>query len=97
MTYSTAVPPALVAGKMNVGPRIWMYEEASLAAAAFDASGYITNAGMLGMRVGDLVLHHNVATHIWSGHVVLTIAAGVNGAADLSNGTTLADGSSNSD
>lgn len=97
MTYSTSLPPALVAGKMNTGPRIWMYEEASLAAAAFDASGYITNAFILGMRVGDLVLHHNVATHIWSGHVVLTCASLASPAADLSNGTTLADGSSNSD
>lgn len=96
MTYSTSLPPALVAGRLNAAHRIWMYEEASLAASAVDLSGYITNGYFLGMRVGDLVFHLNVATLIWSSHVVITSNA-TTGAVDLSNGTTIADGSSNSD
>lgn len=87
---------ALVAGKIGAGPRIWMYSEASLAASALDAAGYISDGYFNGMRVGDLVLGLNVATGIWSGHSVITANA-TTGAVDLSNGTTIADGSSNSD
>jgi hypothetical protein len=98
MTYSTSAPPrAVFAGRVNAGPMLWIYSEASAAAAAIDASGYITNGGALGMRVGDLVLHLNVATGIWSGHTVMTVSSTAPGAVDLSNGTTIADGSSNSD
>lgn len=98
MVYSTALPPrCIAAGRVNAGPSIWIYSEASLAASAFDVSGYITNGGDLGMRVGDLVLHLNVATGIWSGHTVMTVSSTKPGAVDLSNGTTIADGSSNSD
>jgi hypothetical protein len=86
---------ALVAGKIGAGPRIWMYSEASLAASALDLAGYITDGYQMGMRAGDLVLGLNVATGIWSGHSVVTCTAAAG--ADLSNGTTIADGSSNSD
>ena len=78
------------------GPRIWVYSEASLAASALDASGYVSNGGKLGMKVNDLVLGMNTSTGIWSGHSVVTVSAST-GAVDLSNGTTIADGSSNSD
>lgn len=77
------------------GPRIWLYSEA-IAASALDASGYISNGGKLGMRVNDLVLGVNTATGIWSGHTVMTVNA-TTGAVDLSNGTTISDGSSNTD
>jgi len=87
---------ALVFGRIGTGPRIWMYTEASLAAAAVDLAGYISDGGKAGMGVGDLVLHLNQATGIWSGHSVVSINA-TTGAVDLSNGTTIADGSSNSD
>ncbi len=97
MAYNTALPPALIAGKLNSGPRIWMYEEAGLASAAVDLSGYITNAYTLGMRNGDLVFHRNPTTNIWSSHVVVNTPTAASPAADLSNGTTIADGSSNSD
>lgn len=97
MTYSTALPASLIAGKVGAGSRLWMYEEASATAAAVDADNYISNAYNLGMRVGDLVLVHNIATHIWTGHVVLVCASAADPGADLSNGTVIADGSSNSD
>lgn len=98
MTYSTSAPPrCLSAGRINAGPNIWLYSEASLTAANFDISGYITNGGALGMKVGDLVLGLNVATGIWSGHTVISVSSTAPGAVDLSNGTTIADGGSNSD
>lgn len=95
MTYSTSAPPILIAGGMNGTPRLWMYTEASAAAAAVDALGYFSNAYALGMRQGDLVFHYNQATKIWSAHSVVTCTAAAG--ADLSNGTTIGDGSSNSD
>jgi hypothetical protein len=78
------------------GPRVWLYSEASLPASSFDASGYISDGGKLGMKVNDLILGVNTSTGIWSGHSVVTVNAS-SGAVDLSNGTTIADGSSNSD
>lgn len=86
----------LVAGGIGSNPRIWIYTEASLAASALDLAGYISNGGKLGMKVNDLVLGINQATGIWSGHNVVTVNA-TTGAVDLSNGTTIADGTSNSD
>ncbi len=86
----------LLGGGVGTGPRVWIYSEASLAASALDASGYISDGGKNGMAVGDLVLGLNVATGIWSGHSVVTVSSST-GAVDLSNGTTIADGSSNSD
>src|SRR5882757_1324230 len=78
------------------GPRVWIYAEAGVAASALDASGYIANGGKLGMKAKDLVLGLNSTNGIWSGHSVVTVNAST-GAIDLSNGTTIADGSSNSD
>jgi hypothetical protein len=78
------------------GPRIWIYSEASLPASSLDASGYISDGGKLGMKAKDLVLGLNTSTGIWSGHSVVSVTAST-GAVDLSNGTTIADGTSNSD
>jgi hypothetical protein len=86
----------LVGGGVGSGPRVWIYTEASLAASALDLAGYISDGGKLGMKVNDLVLGINQATGIWSGHNVVSVNA-TTGAVDLSNGTTIADGSSNSD
>ena len=86
----------MLGSAVGAGPRIWVYSEASLVASALDASGYISNGGKHGMKVNDLVLGMNTSTGIWSGHSVVTVNA-TTGAVDLSNGTTIADGSSNSD
>lgn len=86
----------LLGGGVGKGPRVWLHTEASLSAANFDATGYMATAGLAGVAVGDLILHLNQATGIWSGHTVMTVNA-TTGAVDLSNGTTIADGSSNSD
>jgi len=86
----------LLGGGIGGAPRVWIYYEASLPASSLDASGYLSNGGKLGVKVNDLVLGLNTSTGIWSGHSVVSVNAST-GAVDLSNGTTIADGSSNSD
>ena len=95
MTYSTSNPPALLMqGVMNQGPAVWTYKSTDNAAAV-DASGYITNGGALGMKVGDFVfvLDSDDAALLTSGHTVVTVSATYPGAVDLSNGVTLGGGS----
>jgi hypothetical protein len=94
MAYSTSNPPLLKVGTMsNVGnqSQLWDYFSTD-AAATVDASGYITNAAGLGMRVGDLVYAHD--TDATGTEVVVTlhrvVAINTNGSADLANGTTMA-------
>ena len=97
MAYAVANPPVLVmqsiAGVTN-GPRIWLYKSTD-AAATVDASGYITNGGNLGMKVGDFVFVQDSddAALLTSGHTVVTVSATAPGAVDLSNGITLGGGS----
>ena len=98
MAYATTNPPRLLmAGIMNQGPALWTYSSTDNAAAV-DASGYITNGGALGMKVGDFVFVQDTddAALLTSGHVVVTVSATYPGAVDLSNGISLA-GASNSD
>lgn len=97
MAYVTTNPPKLMLpriGNTTATPQIWSYVSTDNAAAV-DASGYITNARDLGMRVGDFVFVQDSddAALLTSGHTVVTIAAGSPGAADLSNGITLGGGS----
>jgi hypothetical protein len=87
MAYSTANPPALVSVAPLTGAgQVWAYRWTD-AATAVDASGYITNAKALGMRVGDLVRVTNTSTGIVTTHHVVNITAA--GAADLADGTTI--------
>jgi hypothetical protein len=96
MSYSTSSPPVMVSQAIN-GPRTWLYREASITAGAADASGYITNGGALGMKVGDVVLVQDTATpYVISSHTVVTVSSTHPGAVDLSNGVTVG-GGSNSD
>lgn len=95
MAYATTNPPRLLmAGIMNQGPAVWTYSSTD-AAATVDASGYITNGGSLGMKVGDLVLVSDTddTNSLISGHTVVTVSATYPGAVDLSNGITLGGGS----
>lgn len=63
MTYSTSLPPMLVAGPLTSvsGPNQWVYKEA----ATFDvirAANYISNALALGMKIGDFIVHWDVTS-----------------------------------
>jgi hypothetical protein len=76
------------------GPRIWFYKSVD-AAATVDASGYITDGGKRGMKVGDFVFVQDTddAALLTSGHTVVTVSSTYPGAVDLSNGITLGGGS----
>lgn len=93
MSYSTSSPPVMLYQAIN-GPKTWLYRESGITADNADASGYITNGGALGMKVGDFVFVQDSATpYVISGHTVVTVSATYPGAVDLSNGITLGGGS----
>jgi hypothetical protein len=93
MTYVTSNQPRLIGGSLNVGPRIWLYKSADVGTTV-DGAGYFTDGYSLGMRAGDFVYVFDTTTPKVTGHYVVTANSTT---VDLSNGTTLADGSSNSD
>lgn len=95
MAYATTNPPKLLLGSFNgTGASIWTYSSTDNAAAV-DASGYITNGGALGMKVGDVVLVTDTddAALLASMHTVVTVSSTYPGAVDLSNGITVGGGS----
>lgn len=95
MAYVTTNPPKLLLGAFNgAGPSIWSYSSTDNAAAV-DASGYITNGGALGMKVGDVVISIDTddTNSLASMHTVVTVSSTYPGAVDLSNGITVGGGS----
>ena len=87
MAYSTSNPPALVSVAPLTGAgQVWAYRSTD-AGTAVDASGYISNAKTLGMRVGDLVRVTDTFNLKTTTHYVAAIS--VAGAADLADGTTI--------
>lgn len=95
--YSTSNPPVLLVAPIAHGlPALWMYSSSD-SNATVDTSGYITNGGDLGMKVGDLVFVRYTTTPIVKMHYVISVSSTAPGAVDLSDGTTVADGSSNTD
>lgn len=96
MAYATTNPPQLFVGALaSTGINLWTYTSAD-ASATVDGSGYITNGGNLGMRVGDLVFVRDTGNLITTSHYVDTVSATAPGAVDLSNGTVIGS-STNSD
>jgi hypothetical protein len=89
MSYSTSNPPQLVWSLVGgVAPQRWVYTTAD-AAATVDGSGYITNGGALGMKVGDIVEVNDTNLGITTAHRVITVSSTAPGAVDLGNGTTI--------
>lgn len=91
MAYSTSAPPRLVTsgglyGVAATGGQNWFYSTADTAATV-DTTGYITNGGDLGMKVGDLVNVQVTGTGVVTSHRVVTVSATAPGAVDLSDGT----------
>ncbi len=89
MAYSTSNPPRLtVPSFTNVSGEIGRWDYSSTdAASAVDASGYITNAKALGMKVGDVVTvcDTDASPPILTSHRV--VAVNTDGSADLTDGT----------
>lgn len=93
MAYSTSDRLDLKsAGPIGgAGGREWFHESAD-AAAAVDTSGFITNGGDRGLRVGDYVDHRDTGTNITTRHRVVSVSATAPGAVDLADGTTISSG-----
>ncbi len=93
MAYSTSNPPrlALKAGVGGSPVNLWTYESTD-PATDVDASGYITNGGSLGMKLGDLVwvTDTDASPRITTSHMVASVSATYPGAVDLSDGVTIA-------
>lgn len=88
MTYAVTNPPRLLVPSFAGAGNVWRYSSAD-ASATIDASGYITNGGNLGMKVGDFVIAVDTATPLITGHSVISVSSTAPGAVDLSNGTTI--------
>lgn len=90
MAYSTSSPPRLVLPSFtNVSGEIGVWDYSSTdAGTVVDASGYITNAKALGMKVGDVVR----VTDTDASPVIVTqhrvVAINSDGSADLTDGNT---------
>lgn len=87
--YSTSNPPRLIIQSI-AGPRVWMYSSVD-AGALVQVDGYITNAGALGMKVGDLVyaVDSDTANYVWNAYAVATVSSTYPGAANLTNATAV--------
>lgn len=83
MAYSVSNPPRLIVQSI-AGPRIWYYESAD-ASADIDASGYISNGYVLGLRNKDQLIAYDTANSITTWHRVTVTGTTV----DLANGTTV--------
>jgi hypothetical protein len=82
-------------GPIATGSRKWTHTSADTGATV-DTTGFITDGGNRGMKVGDLVEHTNTGTNIVTLHRVMAVSATAPGAVDLSDTTTIASGT-NSD
>lgn len=89
MAYSTSTPPSCILQAV-AGLRMWFHTSADATAAA-DASGFITNGGSLGMKVGDIVYHKDSTTDATAltMHKVISVSTTYPGAVDLSDGTVV--------
>ena len=94
MAYATTDLLALVTkAPLSRAGRLWYHESAD-ALAAVNTSGFITDGGSKGLKVGDFVQHLDItgATGDLSLHRVLTVSATAPGAVDLTDGTVIAAG-----
>jgi hypothetical protein len=78
------------AGPIAVGPRLWTHQSAD-AGATVDTTGFVSDGGKYGMKVGDLFQHTNTSTNIVTLHRVMTVNSTTK-AVDLSDTTTIASG-----
>ena len=92
MTYVALSPSLQVQGVGNQGIAVWYHSSAD-DGATVDTTGFVTDAYSLGMKVGDLFVHRDTGTDIVTTHAVKTVSA-TTGAADLTNTTTTASGTS---
>ena len=88
MAYSTDSPPMLVAGGISGAVRLWMYTSTD-AATAVRVDGYITNARVLGMQAGDILVMVDTDASPIAAQWMIVSAINANGSADLSDGVAI--------
>ena len=94
MAYATTDKLILLMGGVAGAPNFYYHESADALAAA-NTSGFITDGGAKGLKVGDYVIHRDIttpATGDTSMHRVLTVSSTYPGAVDLTDGTVVAAG-----
>ena len=95
MAYDSSTLSLVSVAPLTGGMQQWVHTSADTGAQV-QVSGFITDGGNRGMRVGDLLVHTNSSTKIVSNHRVMTVSSTAPGAVDLSDSTTDASGT-NSD
>lgn len=90
MAYSTSNPPVLANQAIGyvAGARKWYYTNTD-AVATVDTTGYITNGGDLGMKVGDVVEYWDSNLQVTYTLNVVTVSATAPGAVDLQDSTII--------
>lgn len=89
MAYVATNPPVLTsAGPLTGRGKEWFYSSADTAATV-DTTGYFTNGGDLGMKVGDLVTVEVTGTGVHTKHRVVTVSSTAPGAVDLGDGVAV--------
>lgn len=93
MAYATTDKLICLFGGVAGAPNFWYHESADALAAA-NTSGFITDGGSKGIKVGDYVIHRDTTaiTSDTSMHKVQTVSSTYPGAVDLSDGTVVAAG-----
>jgi hypothetical protein len=91
MAYTPANLCLVTESPMTGAGQQWTHNSAD-AGATVQVTGFITDGGNRGMKVGDILLHRNTASNIVSSHVVITVSTTAPGAVDLSDSTTVASG-----
>jgi hypothetical protein len=90
MAYTAANLTLNSVAPLTGGGQKWSHFSADTGATA-QGAGFISNGGLYGMKVGDLVEHRNTSTNITSNHYVISVNA-TTGAVDLTDATTVASG-----
>ena len=91
MAYTSANLVCVSYAPLTGAGQLWQHTSADTGAQA-QVSGFITDGGAKGMRVGDLVQHTNSGTKLVSTHRVMTVSSTYPGVVDLSDSTTTASG-----
>lgn len=91
MAYTTTNPPALTswgpltAASSVVGARTWSYASSD-SAGTVTAANYFTNAGQLGLKIGDRMEIYDSTNKITASAIILTVGSTVD---TMSSGVTI--------
>ncbi len=82
MAYSTSNPPALTSfGPLTsvstaIGGRTWLYSSSD-SAGTVTAANYFTNAGQLGLKIGDRIEIYDSTNKQTNSSIILTVGSTV--------------------